>query len=256
LNPWAIGDARKRRALIRQAGEFAVESGLAAGMAAVSGLLLLVLVWRISVPIGLGLAVGVYLGVMLLLPEQNADLPVVDGLDGSELQQVLAAGADAVARLGQQAEHITTPTARMRVLAIGVTASRILGDFQEHPDHLSEARFAFEALMGAALAAVARYRKFDPVQGQVARRAKALLEDRVLPTVERGLQQLLDRLMNDDLRALNVDTEVLEQMLDLEGLSADAADHEAPVGPAMADAQPGDGQSMSAPSRRNNRRAA
>ena len=52
------------------------------------------------------------------------------------------------------------------------------------------------------------------------------MEHRAFPAITRGLQQLLEKLVQDDVRALNVDIVVLEQMLDLEGLSEAEPVHE------------------------------
>jgi len=108
---------------------------------------------------------------------------------------------------------------RVRVDAIAATATRILADFQERPRHVPEARFVFDTLLNAMVMALDRYQKFSRVSGAVARHGRDVLEERVFPTIERGFQQLLGKLLQGDLQALNVDVEVLEQMLDLEGLA-------------------------------------
>lgn len=200
-------------------GDFVVESGLIAGSAAVIALLAFVFVWQIFLLISFALAVGVYFGVAMLLPARTPDRLVVDGLTASELDRVLAEGRVGVARIERDAEHVPTPAARLRVHAIAVTATRILADFEERPRNVAEARFAFDTLLNATVMALDRYQKFLRVSGAVAQRGREVLEDRVLPTIDRGFQQLLDKLLKDDLRALNVDVVVLEQMLDLEGLS-------------------------------------
>jgi len=202
-------------------GNFVVESGLIAGGAAVIALLVFVFVGQIFLLISLALAVGVYFGVAMLLPARNPDKLVVDGLTASELERVLAEGRVGVGRIERDAERVPTPGTRLRVHAIAMTANRILADFSERPRHVPEARFAFDALLNATVMALDRYQKFWRVSGPVAQRGREVLEDRVFPTIARGFQQLLDKLLKDDLRALNVDVVVLEQMLDLEGLSDD-----------------------------------
>jgi hypothetical protein len=77
----------------------------------------------------------------------------------------------------------------------------------------------FDSLLDATVVALNRYEKFSRVSGPAAQRGREVLEHRAFPTIARGLQQLLEKLVQDDLRALNVDVVVLEQMLDLEGLS-------------------------------------
>lgn len=208
-----------RAPALGRVGDFLVESGLIAGTAAVIALLIFVFVWQIFLLISFALAVGVYFGVVMLLPARTPDRLVVDGLTASELDHVLAEGRVGVARIERDAERVPTPVARLRVHAIAVTANRILADFKERPRHVPEARFAFDALLNATVMALDRYQKFWRVSGPVAQRGREVLEDRVLPTIDRGFQQLLDKLLKDDLRALNVDVVVLEQMLDLEGLS-------------------------------------
>jgi hypothetical protein len=142
-----------------------------------------------------------------------------DGLTASELERVLASGRVSVVQIELHAEHAPTAAARLRVQAIAATATRILSDFKQRPRNVSEARFAFDTLLNATIMALERYLKFAQVSGGVAQRGREVLEERVFPTIERGFQQLLDKLLKDDLRALSVDVEVLEQMLDLEGLS-------------------------------------
>ena len=207
-------------------GDFVVESGLIAGGVAVIALLAFVFALQIYLPLSLILAVGVYLGVAMLLPARNPDRLVVDGLSASELRFILAEGRASLARIERELQFLITPgRARERVTGIVQTAARVLADFEERPRHVAQARFAFDALMDATVMAMSRYRKFWQAGGFVAQRGREVLEERVFPTIDRGFQQLLDKLLTDDLRTLNVDVVVLEQMLDLEGLAADDAPH-------------------------------
>jgi NAD-dependent oxidoreductase involved in siderophore biosynthesis len=71
--------------------------------------------------------------------------------------------------------------------------------------------------------ALRRHQKFSRLSGHSPQRVLAVLEGRVFPTIARGFAQLLEKLLQDDLRTLNVDVMVLEQMLELEGLLAEGA---------------------------------
>lgn len=207
----------------KRVGDFAVQSGLIAGGAAVIALLVFVFVWQIFLLISLALALGVYFGVSMLLPVQNPEQNIVDGLDACELAQELADGKARVARIERDAERLSTPAARSSVQAIAATVENILEDFKERPRHIPDARFAFDALMDATVLALNRHQKFSRLTGAVAQRVPSVLEERVFPTITRGFQQLLEKLLQDDLRALNADVMVLEQMLELEGLAVDGS---------------------------------
>jgi len=201
--------------------DFLVQSGLAEGGAAALAFLAFMFVGQISFLVSVGLAAGVYFGVAMLLPARKANRVVIGGLTASELQDVLAEGRARVTRIERDVERVPVSAARQRLTGILRTAKSILADFQERPRHVSEARFAFDALLDATVMSLDRYEKFSRVSGLAAQRGREVLEGRVFPTIERGFQQLLEKLLQDDLRALNVDAAVLEQMLDLEGLSED-----------------------------------
>ena len=203
-----------------------VQSGLVAGGAAAVALLAFVFVWQISLPLSLALAVGVFFGVSMLLPARDPNQLIADGLTDSELQRALAEGRAGVAQIERDAERVRTPAARTHVQTIARTADGILADFKEHPEHVPDARFAFDALLNATVMALDRYEKFSRVSGPVAQRGREILEGRVFPTIAGGFQQLLQKLLRDDLRALNVDVVVLEQMLELEGLSEEGRERE------------------------------
>jgi hypothetical protein len=155
----------------------------------------------------------------MLLPERAPDQFVIHGLTASELEHTLAEGRRRVARIEQEAERVTVSAARLRLPAIIRTANCILADFQERPRHLPEARFAFDALLDASVMSLDRYQKFSRSGAVVAQRGRDVLENRTFPTIDRGFQQLLEKLLQDDLRALSVDAAVLEHLLELEGLS-------------------------------------
>lgn len=219
--------------------DFLVQSGLIAGGAAVVALLAFVFVWQIFLPFSLALAVGVFFGVSMLLPARNPNRLVADGLTAAELERALTEARASVAQIGRDAERVQTPAARARVHTIVETAESILADFKERPQHVPEARFAFDALLGATVMALDRYQKFSRVSGPVAQRGREVLEGRVFPTIVRGFQQLLEKLLRDDLRALNVDVAVLEHMLELEGLSEDErASEEGSAGDAERERKP------------------
>jgi hypothetical protein len=200
-----------------------VQLGLVEGVAAVLAFLAFVFVGQISFLVSLGLAVGVYFGVMMLLPARKPDQLVIDAVTASELQRALAEGRARVARIQRETEG----AARLPLSTIVRTAESILADFEERPRHVSEARFAFDTLLDATMMSLDRYEKFSRLSGPAAQRGRDVLEGRVFPTIERGLQQLLEKLLQDDLRALNVDAAVLEQLLDLEGLSKEGRKREA-----------------------------
>jgi hypothetical protein len=170
-------------------------------------------------PFSLVLAVGVYVGVSMLLSLPNRDRLSIDDAAASELQRILAEVGARVVHIEAETERIPAPVARTHVHTIARTATSILADLRERPRHVSGARFVFESLLDATVMALDRYQKFSRVSGPAAQRGREVLEHRVFPTIARGLQQLLEKLVQDDLRALNVDVVVLEQMLDLEGLS-------------------------------------
>ena len=205
----------------KRMADFVVESGLLAGGAAVIALLVFVFVWQISLLISLALALGVYFGVAMLLPAQNTNRRIVDGLTAIELEQELAEGKARLARIERDAQSLSRPAARASVQGIVATAASVLADFNERPRHVPEARFAFDSLMDATQMALSRHQKFSRLSGPVAQRVQTVLEGRVFPTLTSGFEQLLEKLLQDDLRALNVDVVVLEQMLELEGLAAD-----------------------------------
>ncbi len=199
--------------------EFLVQAGLVEGGAAVLAFLAFVFVGQMSFLVSVGLAAGVYFGVAMLLPARKAHRVVIDGLTASELQDVLAEGNARVTRIKRDAERVPVSAARQRLTGILRTAKSILDDFQERPQHVSEARFAFDALLDATVMSLDRYDKFSRMGGVAAQRGREVLEGRVFPTIERGFQQLLEKLLQDDLRALNVDAAGLEQLLNLEGLA-------------------------------------
>jgi 5-bromo-4-chloroindolyl phosphate hydrolysis protein len=210
--------------------EFLVQSGLVEGGTAALAFLAFVFIGKVSFLVSLGLAVGVYFGVSMLLPARKPGRLVIDGLTGSELQGVLAEGRARMARIERDAGRIPVAVARQRLTGILRTAENILADFQERPRHISEARFAFDTLLDAAVMSLDRYERFSRSSGSIAQRGREVLEGRIFPTVERGLQQLLEKLLQDDLRALNVDAAVLEQLLNLEGLADDGREKQGESG--------------------------
>ncbi len=189
--------------------EFLVQAGLVEGGAAVLAFLAFVFVGQMSFLVSVGLAAGVYFGVAMLLPERKAHRVVIYGLTASDLQDVLAEGNARVTRIKRDAERVPVSAARQRLTGILRTAKSILDDFQERPQHVSEARFAFDALLDATVMSLDRYDKFSRMGGVAAQRGREVLEGRVFPTIERGFQQLLEKLLQDDLRALNVDAAFL-----------------------------------------------
>jgi hypothetical protein len=195
---------------------FLAECGPLETGAAVLALLAFVFVWRISLLASLGLAVGVYFGVAMLLPARSPDRFVIEARTKCEFE----AGAR-VACIEQETVRMGMSAARLRLPVIIRTANSILADLNVRPQHLSEARFAFDALLDATVMALDRYQKFSRSGTVAAQRGRDVLENRIFPTIDRGFQQLLEKLLQDDLRALSVDAAVLEHLLELEGLSGE-----------------------------------
>lgn len=195
------------------------QSDLVAGVTAAVALLAFVAAWQIALPIAVMLAVGVYVGMSLLLPASAQGLPSPDDADSAGPQRVVAEGRASVHQIRVGSQRVAASAARDRLLAIAGAGDCILADFAECPRHVPEAQFALQSLLAAAVTALDRQQKFERATGPAARRCMEVLEARVFPTIERGLQQLHSRLLQDDLRAVTVEVRTLDQLLDLEGLT-------------------------------------
>ena len=76
-----------------------------------------------------------------------------------------------------------------------------------------------ESLLEAAVTALARYERFSRLNSPAAERGREVKERRAFPIIARSLEQLLEQLLQDDLRTLDIDLVLLDQMLYVEGLS-------------------------------------
>lgn len=195
------------------------QSDFIPGVAAAVALLTFVAAWQIVLPVAAVLAVGVYVGVSLLLPAPEQGPPSLDGSNSAEPQRVVAEGRASVRQIRAGSLRLAASSARDRLLAIAGTGECILADFAECPRHVPEARFALQSLLAAAVTALDRQQRFERATGPAALRCREALEARVFPTIERGLQQLHSRLLQDDLRAVTVEVRTLDQLLELEGLT-------------------------------------
>ena len=207
------------RAFLR-IGVFAIDAELTTGASAAVALLVFVFVLDLPLTIGLVLAVGVYFAMALILPPWRSDCVVVDGLTDDEFEQFLAAAHRVIGEIESSSEGAETPAVRDRGRAIARIATRILDACIERPQVTTDVRFPFDTLLSAALTALERHRRFAQAAGPAVRRGLSALEAQVFPRIGLGLQQLEERLLNDDMRALRVDLAVLEDLLSLEGLAA------------------------------------
>lgn len=212
--------------LLRRTAHSVLNAGLIEGAAAAGALLWFAFVWRIFLPFSVALAIGVYFGVLLVLQRPTRSQLLVQQMAVAEVPRVLDEMAARVACIETRAEFTPAPFACAHLQVIARTARSILARLQERPRHVTGARFVFESLLDAASKASVRCEMFSGVNGPAAQRGREVLEHRAFPAITRGLQQLLEKLVQDDVRALNVDIVVLEQMLDLEGLSEAEPVHE------------------------------
>jgi hypothetical protein len=212
--------------LLRRAGAFVLDSGLIEGAVAGCALLVFVFVWQIFPPFSLVLAIGVYFGVLLVLHRPSRGERLAEHIAALDVRCVLEGIEARVGCIERGAESIPAPIARLHLDSIVRTARSTLAHVRERPQRVLGVRFVFDSLLDAAVTAVGRYEKFSRVDGPAAQRGRELLERRAFPTIAHALQQLLEQVLQDDLRTLNVDLVVLEQMLDLEGLSEAEPVHE------------------------------
>jgi len=205
--------------VLRRPGEFVLASGLIEGTVAGCALMVFVFVWQIFPPFSLVLAIGIYFGVLLLLHRPNSGPFPVNQTAASDVGCILEEIEAQVARIEAGAERIPVAVTRAHVHAIARSASGVLADFRERPRHASGACFVCESLLEAAVTALARYERFSQLSSPAAERGREVLESRAFPIIARSLEQLLEQLLQDDLRTLDIDLVLLDQMLYVEGLS-------------------------------------
>ncbi|HEY8600475.1 MAG TPA: 5-bromo-4-chloroindolyl phosphate hydrolysis family protein [Thermomicrobiales bacterium] len=181
-----------------------------AGLGAVLLLLLCVFLLQVSLPLSIGLAVAVYVGLRLALPQGNPH-------EGAErLAATLARCGERVTAIGQfagWAGFAGKPEVRDRLLAIARVAKRILTAITQDPNKQGVAQQFLDEYLDPITSVLSNYVRLAGRDLALARDELAALEAETLPLIERRLTTLYEQIHSADLAALELDTKMLEYTL-------------------------------------------
>jgi hypothetical protein len=185
-------------------------------------LLAAVFLLKLTLPIALGIAALVYVGLFFILNPRGAQ-QVAEAEAVLEVRQVLADARGKVKHISDLGRSLRLPAVKDKVLSACMAANAVLGKLHEDPNTLLSTAKRMTAALAQFEMIVTEYNEIltgrmvaDPEKLQSLRDR---IENQVLPGVEEAFKEFAVRLDSDDVAGLEVAVRLLTSSLKLEGLS-------------------------------------
>lgn len=170
----------------------------------------------------LAAAAGAYVASMLIFrgsSRSHEHTFVMAGVTREELERALRDGRAKLTELRSAVQGISNDDARRKGERIAEITETILQDIEDDPKDLRQARQFLSYYLDTTIKIVSRYAALShqTVLGEDARATIAKVET-TLDIVQRAFEKQLANLMQDDVMDLDVEIQVLERTIRMEGL--------------------------------------
>lgn len=190
-------------------------------VAAASGLFLLLFLrlnWNLIFCIAL--CVGFYFGFFFLLKPRRkmAGIDLEELPDGEEIQALMGDARADLAHIQKSAEAILDRDTRAQAETLCRTGEKILAYLEENPRKIKQARRFFLYYLDTAASILSRYVEFQKT-GLRSQEVTQILDKSAaaLPVLNRAFETQFTRLMQGELMDAEVDIEMLNNALKMEG---------------------------------------
>ena len=184
------------------------DSDIVPGAVAVAVLLLVQFLLDLPLLAGLGIAVAVYLGVRLLMPEEDPE--IAPGVRRSQLVTGLAAMEQRLVRVTQLGGGVVKPDVRQRVDSLIATSGRVIAHVRQDPADLPVARPLLELYLDSTAGILTNYVHLSSRPVASAEEPLAKVETESVPLLEAKVTELYEQLQREEVVALSVDSELVE----------------------------------------------
>lgn len=138
----------------------------------------------------------------------------------AELEEFKAKGAATIRKIREANDAIPGEEISLKLEKLENTTANIFSYVEKHPEKLPDTRKFMDYYLPTTLKLVEKYRQYEEESVQVASIEKAKGEiEKALDTIDTAFQNLLESLYHEDTLDVTTDIEVLEDMLEQEGLT-------------------------------------
>lgn len=167
-------------------------------------------------------------GLFLALGQSKSETPKLSveamakmgtDINTKEVVEAIALGTDKLKRIRDAAQQIRSPNTQRRIKKICEIGDKIIEDFRIDPKDVKLARSWLNTYLDQTLDIVSQYAQLSRTGARnlEAQKLMASCED-TLDLIEEKFQELLDKLLENDVMDLDVNKTVIENMLKQEGI--------------------------------------
>ena len=168
----------------------------------------------------LAISGGVYLGLAVTAVLRDRRRARQSNTEGT-LESTLRAGARKLATLKRAADGITEQRVRAQAYGVCDAVARMLSDVRDDPGDLGPARKFFGYYLDATIRVVERYHSLSRRRDDAESVREALTRaEQSLETIRRAYDAQLAHLLENDVMNLDVEIDVLEKTIRMEGLGS------------------------------------
>ena len=199
-----------------------VKKGKSGGKAGVLGVIVFVLCLLFRLPFwtSLLIAVGVFAARMWLFPPRDKGKELVSpGITRAELDAVLAEGAEKVRAIRNAGRLSDKYEIRQEIEGIAQIADAIFADFKRDPKDMKAVRRFLTYYLDTTQKIVLKYRELSAGYGKTQATMEILARvEQMLPLIRATYEKILEKTLEDDVLDLDVELEVLETTIKMEGI--------------------------------------
>lgn len=145
----------------------------------------------------------------------------------AEIERFAIEGEKALSSLRDVRVHIQDEQVAVKIKKLETTIEKIFNYVRQHPQKLPATRKFTSYYLPTTLKILQKYRQYDSMDIQLTSVQKAMQEiEDTLDTLETAYTNLLENLYHEDTLDVTTDVEVLQSMLQQEGLAKDALQQE------------------------------
>lgn len=176
--------------------------------------------FRLSFWLSLLAGGGMYIAGRFLFPAKGKGKEMVSpGITQAELDDILTQGAAKVRSIRNSGRLLSKYEIRQQVEEIAKTADAIFEDFKRDPKDVKAARRFLNYYLDATERVVRRYYELSRGYGHTPETEEILARvEKALPLIHDTYQKILKKVMEDDFLDLDIELEVLEKTIKMEGV--------------------------------------
>jgi 5-bromo-4-chloroindolyl phosphate hydrolysis protein len=148
-----------------------------------------------------------------------AELPQKAGVDNREVVEAIQMGKSKLGKIREAAGQIRAPNTQRRINKICEIGDKIVEDFRVDPSDVKLARSWLGTYLDQTLDIVTKYAQLSRTGARNLEAQKIMAQcEETLDLLEQKFQELLDKLLANNVMDLDVDMTVLNNMLKQEGI--------------------------------------